>query len=205
MLKDTFINLLTNYTDSDRIIAEFWAEIEKSYTHKKRHYHTLSHLDNLLTQLTEVKVNIESWESILFTMFYHDIIYNVLKSDNEEKSAELAQKRMTQISVPYHIINNCKTQIIATKKHLAYPESDTNYFTDADLSILGQSLENYTTYSQNVRKEYSVYPDFIYNPGRKKVLEHFIKMERIFKTDYFYHKFESQAKSNLQFELEQLI
>lgn len=204
MLKDTFANLLTNYTDSNRIIAEFWAEIEKNYTHKKRHYHTLSHLDNLLTQLTEVKVKIESWESILFSMFYHDIIYNALKSDNEEKSAELAQKRMMQISVPDHIINTCKTQIIATKKHLAYPESDTNYFTDADLSILGQSLENYNSYSQNVRKEYSVYPDLIYNPGRKKVLEHFIKMERIFKTDYFYHKFESQAKLNLQFELEQL-
>ena len=204
MLKETFTNLLTNYTASNLIIAEFWAEIEKSYTHKKRYYHTLSHLDNLLTQLTEVKVNIESWESILFTMFYHDIIYNALKSENEEKSAELAQKRMTQISVPNYIINNCKTQIIATKKHLAYPESDTNYFTDADLSILGQSLENYTTYSQNVRKEYSVYPDLIYNPGRKKVLEHFIKMERIFKTDYFYLKFESQAKSNLRLELEQL-
>ncbi|MGQ7854212.1 HD domain-containing protein [Pedobacter sp. WC2501] len=204
MLKDTFINLLTNYTDSDRIIPEFWAEIEENYTHKKRHYHTLSHLENLLTQLTEVKVSIESWESILFTMFYHDIIYDALKSDNEEKSAELAQKRMSHISVPNHIIDNCKTQIIATKKHLAYPEPDTNYFTDADLSILGQSLENYTTYSQNVRKEYSIYPDLIYNPGRKKVLEHFIKMERIFKTDYFYKKFESQAKSNLQFELEQL-
>jgi len=185
VLKDTFINLLTNYTNSDHIVAQFWAEIEEKYTHKKRHYHTLSHLENLLTQLTEVKFSIESWESILFTMFFHDIIYDALKSDNEEKSAELARQRMTQISVPDYIINNCKTQIIATKKHLVHPESDTNYFTDADLSILGQSLENYTTYSQNVRKEYSVYPDLIYNTGRKKVLEHFIKMERIFKNRLF--------------------
>ena len=108
MLKDIFTNLLRNYTDNDRIIAEFWAEIEKNYTHKKRHYHILSHLDNVLTQLTEVKVNIESWESILFTIFYHDIIYNALKSDNEEKSAKLAQKRMRQISVPDHIIDTAK-------------------------------------------------------------------------------------------------
>jgi predicted metal-dependent HD superfamily phosphohydrolase len=202
VLKETFINLLKNYTNSDCIIIELWEEIEKNYNHKKRHYHTLSHLDNLLAQLTEAKDKIESWETVLFTMFYHDIVYNTLKSDNEEKSAELAQKRMTQISVPNHIIHHCKTQILATKNHFASPEWDTNYFTDADLSILGQSLENYIAYSKNVRKEYSIYPDLIYNPGRKKVLEHFIKMERIYKTDYFYNKFESQAKLNLQFELE---
>lgn len=111
---------------------------------------------------------------------------------------------MKQISVPDYMIRNCKNQILATKKHLADTESDTNYFTDADLSILGENLEKYMVYAQNVRKEYSVYPDPVYIPGRKKVLEHFIKMERIYKTDYFYHKFENQAKHNLQFELDRL-
>ena len=204
MLKETFINLFKNYTDNDLIIAESWAEIEQNYTHKKRHYHTLSHLDNLLAQLTAVKDKIEGRDTVLFTLFYHDVVYDVMKSDNEEQSAKLAEKRMKQISAPDYIIKNCKNQILATKKHLAHPQSDTNYFTDADLSILGQSLENYIAYSQNVRKEYSVYPDLVYIPGRKKVLEHFIKMERIYKTAYFYHKFEHQAKQNLQFELEHI-
>lgn len=204
MLKETFIHLLKNYTNSESIIAEFWGEIEHNYTHKKRYYHTLSHLENLLAQLTAVKHKIEGWDTILFTLFYHDVVYNALKSDNEEQSAALAEKRMKQISVPDYMIKNCKNQILATKKHLANTESDTNYFTDADLSILGESLEKYMVYAQNVRKEYSVYPDPIYIPGRKKVLEHFIKMERIYKTDYFYHKFENQAKHNLQFELGRL-
>ena len=204
MLKETFINLFKNYTDSEHIITEFWAEIEQNYSHKNRHYHTLSHLDNLLAQLTAVKDKIEGWDTVLFTLFYHDVIYDVLKSDNEEQSAKLAEKRMRQISVPDYIIKNCKHQILATKKHLAHPQSDTNYFTDADLSILGQNQENYIVYSQNVRKEYSVYPDLVYIPGRKKVLEHFIKMEWIYKTAYFNHKFEHQAKQNLKFELEHL-
>lgn len=204
MLKETFISLFKNYTDNDRIIAESWAEIEQNYTHKKRHYHTLSHLDNLLAQLIAVNDKIEGWDTTLFTLFYHDVVYDALKSDNEEQSAKLAEKRMKQISVPDYMIRNCKNQILATKKHLANTESDTNYFTDADLSILGESLEKYMVYAQNVRKEYSVYPDPIYIPGRKKVLEHFIKMERIYKTDYFYHKFENQAKHNLHFELSRL-
>jgi len=59
-------------------------------------------------------------------------------------------------------------------------------------------------YYKNARKEYAIFPDFVYKPGRKKVLLHFLAMERIFKTDYFFHKFEMQAKQNLQKELEML-
>lgn len=201
VLKETFIRLLTNYTDNKGPTNSLWTEIEKNHTNKNRHYHTLQHLDNLLAQLTEVKDKIQNWEAILFTLYYHDIVYNSLKSDNEEKSAELAEKRMKQISVPIDIIELCKQQILATKSHIKSTNNDTNYFTDADLSILGQSWETYSLYYKNVRKEYSIYPDFIYNLGRKKVLNHFLSMDKIFKTDFFYNKFEVQAKKNIQKEL----
>lgn len=204
MLKETFIELLTKYTDNDSLKKELWTEIEKNYSSKKRHYHTLQHLDNLLSQLTDVKSEIQNWEIILFTLFYHDIIYNSIKSDNEEKSAELAEKRMKQISVSNDKIELCKKQILATKSHIKSTDNDTNYFTDADLSVLGQNWETYLLYCKNVRKEYSIYPTLVYNPGRKKVLNHFLSMDRIFKTDFFYNKFEIQAKQNLQQEIESL-
>lgn len=204
MLKETFIELLTKYTDNDSLKKELWTEIEKNYSSKKRHYHTLEHLDNLLSQLTDVKSEIQNWEIILFTLFYHDIIYNSIKSDNEEKSAEFAENRMKQISVSNDKIELCKEQILATKSHIKSTDSDTNYFTDADLSVLGQNWETYLLYCKNVRKEYSIYPTLVYNPGRKKVLNHFLSMGRIFKTDFFYNKFEIQAKQNLQQEIESL-
>jgi len=204
VLKETFIELLTNYTDHESLKNELWSEIDKNYSSKKRHYHTLEHLNNLLYQLTAVKSEIKNWETILFTLFYHDIIYNSLKSDNEEKSAELAEKRMKQISVSNDKTELCKKQILATKSHIKSTDSDTNYFTDADLSVLGQNWETYLLYCKNVRKEYSIYPALVYNPGRKKVLNHFLSMDRIFKTDFFYNKFEVQAKQNLQQEIESL-
>ncbi len=204
MLKETFIELLSNYTDNESLKSELWNEIEKNYSSKKRHYHTLQHLDNLLSLLTNIKNEITNWETILFTLFYHDIIYNSLKLDNEEKSAELAEKRMKEISVSIDTIELCKQQILATKSHIKSSDNDTNYFTDADLSVLGQSWEKYSDYYKNVRKEYSIYPDFFYNPGRKKVLNHFLAMDSIFKTDFFYNKFELQAKQNLQKEIELL-
>jgi predicted metal-dependent HD superfamily phosphohydrolase len=202
MLNQTFLTLIQNYTLDNRLANDLWTEIETSYSTKKRHYHTLAHLENLLTQLTVIKGQIKNWDTVLFTLFYHDIVYNSLKKDNEEKSAALAESRLKSIAVPQPIIDDCKAQILATKQHLPSQDPDTNYFTDADLSILGADWETYSAYSKQVRKEYSIYPALIYNPGRKKVLELFLKIERIFKTDYFFTKFERQAKENLQRELD---
>lgn len=204
MLKETFIELVKRYTDNVSLANELWTEIEANYSAKKRHYHTLQHLDNLFHQLFPIKEKLEDWETILFSLYYHDVVYNATKSDNEEKSAALAEKRLKQISVPLEIIERCKEQILATKSHTPSPHSDTNYFTDADLSILGQDWETYFIYCKNVRKEYSIYPDLLYNPGRKKVLKHFLTMEKIFKTDLFYDRFEKQAKENLSKEIELL-
>ena len=203
-LKEIFSNLLINYTTNSSLINELWDEVEKNYSEKKRHYHTLQHLENLLITLTEVKSEIQHWESILFTLFYHDIIYTALKSDNEENSALLAEKRIQQLSVSNDIIERCKNQILATKSHSKSTDSDTNYFTDADLSVLGQPWEIYSLYYKNVRKEYAIYPDFIYNTGRKKVIQHFLSMNSIYKTDYFYNQFEKVAKENLMKELSYL-
>lgn len=204
MLKETFINLLSNYTDNKLVINVLWNEVVKNYSSKKRYYHTLNHLENLLNQLAEIKGEIENWNAVLFTLYYHDIIYNSLKSDNEEKSAVLATQRMKEIAVDQELIEVCQNQILATKTHVKSPNNDTNYFTDADLSVLGQPWEIYQKYYEDVRKEYAIYPNLIYNPGRKKVLTHFLSMDKIYKTDYFIGKFEAQARINLQNEFDSL-
>ena len=204
MLKDTFLSLLATYSNDNSLHNTLWQEIVDNYSNKQRYYHTLEHLESLLTQLTQIKDKINNWNTILFTLFYHDIIYNSLKKDNEEKSAELAIKRIKQLHISKQIIEDCRDQILATKTHKLSIDSDTNYFTDADLSVLGKSWEIYSQYYKNVRKEYAIYPNLIYNPGRKKALTHFLNMDKIFKTDYFYHKFEKTARENIQREIELL-
>jgi predicted metal-dependent HD superfamily phosphohydrolase len=204
MLKETFVKLASAYTDDNLLINELWEEIEAAHSAPKRHYHTLKHLKNLLYQLEAVKDQIQNWEAVLFTLYYHDIVYNPLKDNNEEKSAELAAARLSALAVPAGLFQLCKQQILATKRHLPDADPDTNYFTDADLSVLGQDWHVYSAYAEGVRKEYSIYPDLIYKPGRKKVLQHFLQMDRIYKTDHFYKMLEASAKRNLQQELDGL-
>lgn len=200
-LKQTFLQLTQKYSNDNRLTETLWNEIEKNYSGKKRFYHTLAHLENLYNQLFAVKAEIEDWDTILFTLFYHDVVYNASKKDNEEKSAGLAKERLSSIGYPKDKIEKCVLEILATKQHSKNKSNDTNLFTDADLSVLGMDWEVYEEYYKNVRKEYSIYPDFLYNPGRKKVLNHFLSMEEIFKTKVFSSKYEASARVNLAKEL----
>jgi predicted metal-dependent HD superfamily phosphohydrolase len=86
------------------------------------------------------------------------------------------------------------------KKHAISNNADTNLFTDADLSVLGESRDQYEKYCFQVRREYAIYPDIVYKPGRKKVISHFLQMERIFKTTAFSDRYEKQARENLHWE-----
>lgn len=204
MLERAFTDLIKQYTSDDRLINRLWNEISTAYTKRNRHYHTLQHLENLLYYIAEVKHQIIHWNTVLFALYYHDIVYNTLKHNNEEKSAILAAKRMTEIGVDPGTINKCYDTISATKKHSWNEDNDINLFTDADLSILGAERNIYEAYLKQIRKEYAIYPDMMYKPGRKKILQHFLSMERIYKTEYFCNKLEIKARQNLQEELNSL-
>ncbi|CAN5547739.1 hypothetical protein BH10BAC2_BH10BAC2_39480 [soil metagenome] len=141
MLQQVLTELLYSYQIPEDLCTTYWAEIEKYYNSKKRHYHNLTHLENLLKQLLECRSQIKDWDSILFAVYYHDIIYNTLKKNNEERSALLAVKRLTAIHYAPGKCALCSQHILATKAHTLSKNNDTNLFTDADLSILGSHTQ----------------------------------------------------------------
>lgn len=203
-LSNIFQDFLSQYTDNQLSIIETWKEIENYYSEKHRYYHTLQHIEHLYDFLESKRSDIVDWEVLMWSIFYHDIIYNPSKSDNEEKSAVKMREIATKFGVEKRIIEQSYCQILATKKHKITDDNDTALFTDADLAILGSDWNDYAVYAKNIRKEYSIYPDFMYNMGRKKVLKHFLAMENIFKTPIFRTKLEQRARINLEKELKLL-
>lgn len=203
-IKEIWTNLSSRYTSDQPLVLELWEEIHKNYSSPSRHYHDLSHIENMIKLAFEFKESIEDPDTILFSIFYHDIIYKATKKDNEEKSADLAVDRLKQLGISNDSIQKCRDQIIATKAHRTSKDNDTNFLIDFDLAVLGGKWDDYQNYYIGARKEYKIYPDFLYKPGRKKVLEHIIEMKNIYKTDEFRSKFEKKAKENLMRELAEL-
>jgi hypothetical protein len=74
--------------------------------------------------------------------FYHDIIYNPLRKNNEETSAAFAVKVLKAIEYPTSLILECEEQIMATKAHREQTGIDMDFLTDADFSLLGMDWKN---------------------------------------------------------------
>lgn len=204
MLADVFIELCFAYNGNTSLIEQHWRDISEKYSDKKRHYHNLDHLSKMLVQLQPCRELVVEWNSVLFALFYHDYIYNSSSKDNEEESAIEAERKLTALGVPDEKISLVTQLILATKSHTTSTNNDVNLFTDADLSILGSSDAEYESYKTNVRKEYSIYPDLLYKPGRRKVLQHFLDMPYIFKTEFFRGRLEAAARKNIINELKTL-
>lgn len=200
-MEDLFLQISNVYSNDRNIIDTWWQRIQTAYAEKHRHYHNLNHIKSVIDELYSCKDDINDWEATCLAAFFHDIVYEPLRKDNEERSADVADIYLSNLNMPEKQRNSTRQFIIATKKHEPLKTADINYFTDADLSVLGWPLPLYENYVRQIREEYKWYPDLIYKPGRRKVLEHFLKMDRIFKTDYFYSKYEVRAKENILSEL----
>lgn len=206
MIRQQFIELVLRQTTDEALAADLWQQLSAAYTQPDRHFHNLSHIEQLLAALTPVKEKADDWDTLLFAVFYHDAIYDVVAyvtdNNNEDKSADFAAEALAKIGYADERIARCRQHILATKKHLPSADADTNLLTDADLSILGQPWETYDSYRKAIRKEYNIYPDSIYHAGRSKVLKQFLQMTSVYKTETFHHQLEAQAEENLSRELE---
>lgn len=205
-LRNIWYELTSRYTGNTELMDELWTEIEKNYSEKKRYYHNLTHVEYMTEKAIHYRDRLTDLDTVLFSLFYHDIIYNPKRQNNEQKSAEFAQNRLTRLGLPGDQIARCHHQIIATAHQTAtdHNDPDTPYLLDFDLAILGESREVYRDYAIKIRKEYAIYPAFLYKKGRKKVLHHFLALDCIFKTKEFHDKYEQQARENLKGELKEL-
>lgn len=203
-LKNRFEQLCLPFSADNILISTLWKEIEKKYSEKGRHYHNLLHLENMFQELELVRDKISDFTEVSFSVFYHDIVYDATSKSNEKKSALTAETRLSELGLNKDKISIISNQILATKSHQKSEDEDTNYLLDADLSVLGKDFDTYLNYTKMIRKEYSIYPDLLYKPGRKKVLKHFLELDGIFKSEYFKEKYETQAKENIAREIKLL-
>ncbi|MBR9860043.1 hypothetical protein GYB22_04725 [bacterium] len=201
-LERTFIGACYNFTQDSKVIDELWRDLQKSYSDKDRHYHTLDHIKALCELFMEYRQIPHKHNLLLLSVFYHDVVYQPLKKENEFQSAKFAEKVMKRMNMNAPQIRTVVQQILATADHKKTAESDTNFLIDLDLSILGAQPKVYEEYRHNIRKEYHQVPQFIFNRGRRKVLNGFLKKSRIYIHKPIYERFEEQARKNIKTELE---
>jgi len=198
-LEREWMNMSCHWGASPEIATKWMSDLCARYQQGNRHYHTLGHIQHVLTLANTCREHLDSWNAVFFAAWFHDAIQQV-GCDNEWESAELAKQALAELLVPEEIICRTEILILATKHHQAENRSDAAYFIDCDLSILGSENDVYQAYQDDCRKEYHV-PDAVYRLGRSQFLESTLAKQRIFQTDFFRSKYEEQARRNITREL----
>ncbi|MFK7115571.1 hypothetical protein V3468_14180 [Flavobacterium oreochromis] len=193
-----FLETLSTLGFSDIETNIKWELLHKNYSKKNRYYHNWIHIEAMIKSWSDYKKQLENPIEVLLAIYYHDVIYVSSRNDNELKSAELAVSKLQNASeINTKIIYDL---ILCTKSHEA-KTNDEKWLVDFDLQILGKNWEIYEMYYKQIRKEYRMYPNFMYNPGRKKALQHFLEKEVIYQTSIFRDLFENQARENILKEI----
>jgi predicted metal-dependent HD superfamily phosphohydrolase len=199
-LRADFLSTASQWGADQADIKRILRLLLTTYGDVKRHYHGLSHIQQMMGLAEQYRDDIQQWHSFYFAIWFHDFIQQN-SGDNEGMSAEIAAEFLAQLKVPEKIIEYCAKLILATKQHDYQPDTDMQLFVDIDLSILAADRVLYKSYAYKCRKEYSL-PDFVYRFGRKRFLNGMLNREYIFSSDVFREQNEQPARENIQWELE---
>ncbi|MEL7163638.1 MAG: hypothetical protein AAFN92_22965 [Bacteroidota bacterium] len=162
----------------------------------------------MLEHLTLFPLNFAPAAAPLFglALVYHDIVYRAGRKDNEARSADVLERDLRAIGQDQAAVNYSRRLIMATKTHQPSGEDagEESIMIDLDLAVLARDAAGYDAYAKAVRHEFRRYPGFLYRPGRKKALQHFLEQDHIYHTPFFRERYEDRARENLRRELQAL-
>jgi predicted metal-dependent HD superfamily phosphohydrolase len=71
---------------------EAFKDISKHYSEPGRFYHTLAHVKSVLETVETLGSHASDLNTVKLAAWLHDVIYDSHASDNEERSAEYAER-----------------------------------------------------------------------------------------------------------------
>ena len=207
-LKDFLIGISFDYEEDmlDLIVSNLFFK----YCDSGRHYHTVYHIKDCLTELEQLEMAVDYFElpvdfsRLKLAIWYHDV------EDNEEDSIKYFCNdfphaiKMTGYEIDSEIESEVIRLINATKPDTKPKDIYQKLIKDIDCSILGKKIEVFKDYENKVRLEYPQYSDKEFCEGRSKILKAFLSRESIYYTRYFRDRYERQARQNLAVSIEHL-
>ncbi|MDQ8704699.1 hypothetical protein RCO28_19700 [Streptomyces sp. LHD-70] len=179
-------------------LVERWAE-------PQRKYHTVEHLTAVLDRIDTLAAHAEDADLVRLAAWFHDAVYLPERSENEERSARLAERALSEAGLGPDATAEVARLVRLTVTHDPV-EGDRNgeALCDADLAILAAEPEAYAAYAAAVREEYAFVPDEAFRDGRAAVLRQLLDLPRLFRTPHGAAEWEERARRNLAVELELL-
>jgi predicted metal-dependent HD superfamily phosphohydrolase len=185
--------------------AELFHALTIAYAEPQRLYHNTAHLQDCLAQFDFVRESASEPDQVEMALWFHDAIYDSHAADNEAQSAAWAIQTLTQGGIGFMLAEQVATLILATQ-HQALPQAgDAQLIIDIDLSILGRAPAVFDEYDRQIRLEYQWVAERQFCERRAEVLTGFLRRPVIYQTEYFYNRYEAQARQNVRCAIDRLM
>ena len=177
-----------------------WAAVVAAWSEPHRRYHDLAHLAAVLGLVGELGGATADLDAVRLAAWYHDVVYDSERSDNEQVSAQRARAGLRGL-VTDERLDEVERLVLLTAGHDPAP-GDTNaaVLCDADLAVLAAPPESYAAYASAVRLEYGHLSDQEFTNGRIAVLEHLLALPTLYRTEAAL-PWTDTARANLTAEL----
>ncbi len=178
-------------------------ELVHAYGSLNRRYHTLEHVGRVLCEL-DVAGPCEDRPAVEMALWFHDVVYDARKKDNEVASALWLEKSGFQAKIPATRVARAAAHVRATAHGLnGNDDPDTAVVLDCDLAILAAPKAMFDRYDQQIREEYAWVPEADYRRERSRIFNAFLARRRIFRSPAF-ADYEGPAKRNITRALRRL-
>ncbi|AUH41387.1 HD domain-containing protein [Streptomyces sp. CMB-StM0423] len=179
-------------------LLERWGE-------PQRRYHTAAHLAAVLDRIDELAAHADDPDAVRLAAWFHDAVYRPERSENEERSARLAQVALSEAGVEAERVAEVARLVRLTVTHDPQAgDRNGEVLCDADLAVLAGTPTAYAAYAAAVREEYGFVPADAFREGRAAVLRQLLGLPRLFRTETGYARWEAAARHNVGTELELL-
>ncbi|MGR6971174.1 HD domain-containing protein [Streptomyces cynarae] len=185
--------------------APYADNLLRRWSEPQRRYHTVEHLAAVLDRVEVLEEYADDPDAVRLAAWFHDAVYLPERSENEERSARLAERALPEARVPEETTAEVARLVRLTVTHdPADDDRNGQVLCDADLAILASPPSAYAAYTAAVREEYHFVPGDAFREGRTAILRQLLDLPRLFHTPYGRQKWEATARYNITSELEML-
>ncbi len=143
-------------------------------------------------------------ESVELAAWFHDAVYDVRRTDNEEKSAAYAESALADRGLLSETVAEVARLVRVTADHAVRAgDVRAGLLCDADLAILASDRATYDRYARQVRDEYRHVDDMAFRRGRAAVIADLLTLPALFHS-WPATRWEEPARVNLERELRTL-
>ena len=124
-----------------------------AYTGNDRHYHGIDHIAECLAELDSVRQLAHNPKAIEAAIWFHDVVYDGRRTDNEERSADLAEEQLKRLGCNQAFRAEVRRLILLTRHDRAPADIDGQLMVDIDLSSLARPADIFDHNSDLIRQE----------------------------------------------------